>query len=309
MSCLDVLSDWRDEWILELRAGSVSHETVKVYSRSVEQFGAWLDEKHPKIRFEDIGPKIARDWMIHLTEIGRAKATRRVRGIALRKFFEYVAREPDSGINDNPFQDVDLPVPDVPLVPTVPDEDLKKLLDTCKGNSFIDRRDTAILRMLFDTGCRRAELAGLDLDDIDLRGMEAKVLGKGSKLRLVPFGNRTGLALRKYLRARAQRVSGDSGALFISTRMSAKGSWRMTGGGMAEMLDRRCEQAGIEHLYPHQMRHTWAHDQLANGANESDVERLGGWTPGSIMVKRYGSSLADQRARDSARRLARGDRV
>ncbi len=309
MKCLDVVLDWHDEWILELRSGSISGETIMIYGRSVKQFATWLDKTHPEVQLEAINPKHARDWMVALAELGRAKGTRRVRGIALRRFFAYVAGEADSGLDVNPFAGIELPVADAPLVPVVPDEDLRKLLATCTGTSFVDRRDTALIRMFFDTGCRRAELSGMDVGDLDLGLMEAKVLGKGSRVRLVPISNRTALAVRKYLRARAQYVPADSGPLFVSVRASSSGSWRLTGNGMALMLTRRCKEAGLEHLHLHQLRHTWAHDQLSAGANEGDVERLGGWSPGSPMLRRYTSALADQRARDSARRLARGDRV
>jgi integrase len=74
------------------------------------------------------------------------------------------------------------------------------------------------------------------------------------------------------------------------------------------MLARRCEAIGLEPINPHRFRHSWAHDLLAAGAQEGDVEKLAGWrTP--TMVRRYGASAADQRARDAARRLGRGDRV
>ena len=125
----------------------------------------------------------------------------------------------------------------------------------------------------------------------------------------MPFSSRTALALRKYLRARARRPWATSRALFLSIRAGASGQARLTGGGVGEMITRRCVTAGIGHRWPHQLRHTWAHDLLDNGANEGDVERLGGWSRGSKMVKRYGSSQADARARKRSRELARGDRV
>jgi len=74
------------------------------------------------------------------------------------------------------------------------------------------------------------------------------------------------------------------------------------------MIERRCALAALPPINPHAFRHTWAHDLMANGANESDVERLAGWSS-PLMVRRYGSSAADARARDAHRRLARGDRV
>ncbi|KOX16240.1 hypothetical protein ADK67_40315 [Saccharothrix sp. NRRL B-16348] len=301
--------DWVDEWTLELRAGTVSDETVTVYVRAVNQFVRWLGETHPDVTTPgQLTPKVCAGWMRSLRENAKAESTRRRAGIALRLFLGYVAREPDSGLDVNPAAGLDLPMPVPPPVPVVSDADLTALLWTMSSNSYVDRRDTAIIRLLLDTGCRRAELVGIDVSDVDLRHQEILVHGKGGRSRIVPFGGKTALALRKYLRVRATRPAADAPPLFISVRPKVNGSWRLTGGAVGEMLTRRCIQAGLNHLHPHQLRHTWAHDLLANGAGESDVERLAGWsTP--TMVRRYGNSVADQRARDAARRLGRGDRV
>ena len=93
-------------------------------------------------------------------------------------------------------------VPEQP-VPLISEADLVALLAACKGNTFENRRDTAILRLLIDTGMRLAELTGLGVDDLDFDADVAHVLGKGRRARAVPFGNKTGDALRRYLRARA----------------------------------------------------------------------------------------------------------
>ena len=122
------------------------------------------------------------------------------------------------------------------------------------------------------------------------------------------FGGRTAVALRRFLRAREYHPGKASPALFLAVRESRTPGWRLTGKGVADMLDRRCRLAGVPPIHPHAFRHSWAHDLMANGANESDVERLAGWSS-PLMVRRYGNSAADQRARDAARRLARGDRL
>ncbi|MEU4803624.1 tyrosine-type recombinase/integrase [Actinosynnema sp. NPDC023587] len=306
---MNELADWADEWSLHLRAGTVSDHTVTVYARVARAFVRWLGETHPEITGPaHITPEVVGGWVRHLRDGGRADATRRRDGIAVRLFLSYVAGEPDSGLTSNPAAGLDLPMPEALPVPVISDEELSALLRSMGGSSYTDRRDSALIRVLLDTGCRRAEVVGIDLADVDLRRQEVHVLGKGRKQRIVPFGNKTALALRKYLRVRATRPAADASPLFLSIRPRDGGSWRLTGGAVGEMLTRRCVQAGLGHLHPHQLRHTWAHDLLSNGAGESDVERLAGWSS-PLMVRRYGNSAANERARDAARRLARGDRV
>jgi site-specific recombinase XerD len=85
-----------------------------------------------------------------------------------------------------------MPIETVPVLST---EDLRSLLAACAGKEFGDKRDTAIGRLVVDTGVRRAELLGLKVTDIDFDQDVALVLGKGRKARACPFGSKTGLAL------------------------------------------------------------------------------------------------------------------
>lgn len=307
---MDDLADWVDEWAESLHTGNVTDQTITVYVRGARQFVEWFASTRPDASVADIDRKACQRWLGKLADDGLSDATRRVRGIALRLFLGYVSSERDSGLEQNPAVGLELPVPTAPPVPVISDDDLGTLLRAMDGASFVDRRDTAIIRLLLDTGCRRGELAAFDVEDVELRHGEIMIRrGKGGKARVVPFGHRTTLALRKYLRARARRgVQAEAGPLFLPTRVTPGREARMTGGGVRDMLARRCRAAGLAHIHPHQLRHTWAHDMLAAGAGESDVERLAGWsTP--LMVRRYGNSVADARARDAARRLGRGDRV
>lgn len=302
------LDDWRAEWEIVLTNGNLSAETATVYLRGVRQFIGWLDEHHPDaVDVGDITRKHIDSWLGHLTAGGMASSTRRVRILAVRFWLDYIADEADSGLDRNPAAKVDLPESQEKPVPVIGDEALSALLRTCSGSDFIALRDTAILRLLLDTGIRRGELVGIDCDDVNLGYQEVTVTGKGGRTRTVPIGGKAALALRKYLRARSRRSISDE-ALFTAHRQHRNG-WRLTGGGVGEMLSRRSERAGLGHLWPHQLRHTWAHDMLDNGAGEQVVERLGGWSPGSKMVKRYGASMADARARKASQHLRRGDRV
>lgn len=291
----------------EHRVAELSRTT---YLRAVRQLRAFLAEAYPEVTTpEQVTTRHVGEFLTTMADDGRSANTLRIRLKSLRLWFTYMAAAEDCAVTRNPAAAVALPEEKLPPVPVISDEDLAVLLRSMNGASLIDRRDTAIIRMLLDTGVRRGELVAIDVDHLDLRLQEVTLYRtKGGRPRIVPFGGRTTLALRRYLRIRERHPAAASSALFVAARAPQSGSWRMTGGGIGEMLTRRCTAAGLPNIHAHQFRHTWADDLLSNGANEGDVERLAGWQS-PLMVRRYGRSAADRRARDSARRLARGDRV
>jgi site-specific recombinase XerD len=304
-SNMDTMTDLADDWLLTL--GTVSEATRTVYGRSVRQLIAWLAAEHPDVREpEQVVLRHLDAWIAHLTDAGRSEGTRRVRLIAARLFFANLVDEPDIPATANPAERIALPTRGSTWSPSSRTPTCAPYWPSAPGASFVDLRDVALLRVLIDTGCRRGQVSGIDVADVDLRTQDVTLRRtKGGHERVVPVGAKTAVALRKYLRARARRPAAGSAALFLSIRPDDYGSWRISGEGVARMLARRCVLAGLPALHPHQLRHTWAHDQLAHGAQESDVERLAGWRS-PTMVRRYGASAAAECARDSARRLPAG---
>lgn len=222
-----------------------------------------------------------------------------VRYRSLRQWFRWLTREDEA---DDAMAGMSHPRLEQQPPPIIPDDALRALLDACKGRGFMDRRDTAILRVLIDTGMRRGELVGLTLGHVDLDGQSVLLdRTKTRRGRIVPVGAKTAQAIDRYLRVRAKHRDAAKPALWLGLHGP------LTGEGVRQMLLSRCRQAGIGPVYPHQFRHTAAHRWLLAGGQEQDLARIAGWTPGSAMLGRYGASAAEARAREAHRRLAPGD--
>jgi len=301
-TAIGALGPYIESFDLVMQVNGRSARTREMYTDIARWFAGWLTD-HGVGSWEQVGKTQLRQFFLHTDELGYAKAYRNNIGRCLQAFFKFLAEEEQL---PDPFDDMKPPPPpklgENPA-PVLEPEVLARILKPIESaRDFRSRRDTALIRFLAGTGCRVAEVAGLDPDRVDVRARTATVTGKGNKTRTVRFDQKCALALDRYLRARAGHLAAggrgaDPRALWIGWRVRS----RMTTSGIRQMVERRGEAAGVD-LWPHLFRHTFSHNWLDSGGAEGDLLELNGWES-AAMLGLYGRSARGARARRAYDRI------
>lgn len=296
----DELAGLIASWGRHLR-GSHSPRTITTYATAAGQLHAYLVAEGMPTAPAAIQREHVEAFIVDLLA-RHAPATAHNRYRALRSFFGWLVEEGE--VPASPMARMRPPrLPEAPP-PVLREPELRAVVAACqRDRTFHGRRDEAIIRVFLDTGCRRAEVLGLALADVDLDGQALRVTGKGERTRYVAIGIATVKALDRYLRVRARHQHAASPALWLTR----KGPLRES--GLADLVAQRGQEAGLPgRLHPHTFRHSWAHSMMAAGVSDGDVMALAGWRSREMLV-RYAASTRAERALAAGRANAPGDKL
>lgn len=255
-----------------------SQNTIAAYRNDLAQFAAYLrqppgdDQLDPVDDWHNLGDQQLSVYLLHLRTRDYASSTVARKTAAIKSFVAWLQRQ--GVISQEIGAKMASPRVDKYMPKAISQEDVARLLAqpcadgaTAKPESV---RDRAMLEMLYATGMRVSELVALDLDDIDVRSGSVECTGKARRVRTLPLFGSALAATKEYLAAaRPHLVHGEETAFFVNHR-----GGRLTRQGFWLILKSYAQQAGIEEITPHTLRHSFAAHALDHGADLRDVQHL-----------------------------------
>ncbi len=255
-----------------------SPHTLRAYSGDLERFSSFLAEYQnlapAALTPETVDRAAVRAFLAAMTRDGLARSSQGRALSAVKSLFRYACRE--GRLPANPAAGVKTPKQDKTLPRHLRPGEIERLVEAPEGEKPLDRRDRAILELLYATGLRVGELVSLDWPDIDLKARVLRVLGKGGKERMVPFGGPAAAALDAWLKTwedvfrRPQAAERDDEPVFLSQR-----GRRLSDRSVRRIIDRYAAAAGVPAgVHPHTLRHTFATHLLEEGADLRTIQEL-----------------------------------
>jgi integrase/recombinase XerC len=249
-----------------------SPHTLRAYEREIARFVAFAQEEMSCAGPSAVTPNVVRAYLAHLHQLHLAKVSSQRALASLRTFFRFLGRE--GVVEANPARVVATPRAPKRLPEVVTAPELADLLDALPATP-VGRRDRAALELLYGAGLRAAELVGLDLEDLDLGRRLVRVVGKGNKERVVPFGREAERAVRAYLSERAlwraRAAGGDDGEPLL---VNQRGS-RLSDRSLRRIVDSAVFRVALNHhIHPHTLRHAFATHLLEAGMDLRAIQEL-----------------------------------
>ena len=248
---------------------NASPQTVQTYEESLRELESYIAFREDGLSLGTVDTDLIRDWMESLMDRGNNASTINKKLSALRSFFRFALRR--GLVEKDPAHALAGLKKSKPLPQFLREGEMDRLLDGMEwGEDYKDVRARTLLLLLYETGLRRSELAGLNDGDIDFGVCQLKVTGKRNKQRIVPFGAELAEALKGYMDVRNEQLRLDGDALFLNDK-----GHRMTGQQVYAIVRKHLTGAtSLKKRSPHVLRHTFATAMLNNGAGLESIKNL-----------------------------------
>ena len=264
----------------------LSKNTVKAYETDIKGFIKWIN-KNNKQSLLNIKESSVNQYISYLFSLKLKSSSVNRKISSLKSFYLFLQKK--KLIRHSPFSEVISPKQEKYLPASMSESEVEKLLNSPDASKEIEQRDKAMIEMLYATGMRISELVNLKITDIDMNRSVIKVMGKGSKERLIPFGESASEALFNYLKIRKDSSSKE---VFISNRgkkITRVAFWQR----IKVYLLRENLKISIS---PHTLRHAFATHLLNRGADLRSVQLLLGHS--DLSTTQIYTHIAKQRLGD-----------
>jgi site-specific recombinase XerD len=273
----------------DLRGRGAAEKTRRAYAVDLGQFVEWAGEKAPvEVRHRDI-----RRYAAGLSSGGAAPATVARKLAAIRGLYDFLVRL--ERVGQNPAELVSSPKREEKLPRVLSAEQVRALLERIPARTPLELRDRAMLELAYACGLRCEEIVNLDVGALDFETEQLRVLGKGSKERLLPVGEAAQEALRRYCERGRHALLHDRGepALFLS-----KNGRRLSNSDVTRRLGLWVREAALAAgVSPHSLRHSFATHLLEGGADLRTIQELLGHA--SISTTQVYTRVDTARLRDA----------
>ena len=242
----------------------LSQNTVQSYKNDISSFATWV-EKYPDTSLAKTTKSNINQYIAHLFKSGLKSSSVNRKISTIKSFFIFLLKK--KHILLSPVEDIDMVRQEKYLPVSMSEKEVELLLKSPSLDSFIGRRDRAMIEMLYATGMRISELINLKITDVDCNRLVAKVMGKGSKERLIPYGEIASDHLNIYLQ---DRKDINSNEIFLSNRGK-----KITRGAFWNRIKLYLRKENLkESISPHTLRHAFATHLLNRGADLRSVQIL-----------------------------------
>lgn len=247
----------------------MSENTKQSYEFDLIRFAEYL--QNLKILFSDIKLKNLSEYLNLLSDLGLSSSSRSRYISSIRAFYKYL--QSINKIDVNFAENLDLPKKTRELPETLTIEDISQIIDTIEEENKFDLRDKAMLEILYSCGLRVSELLNLKVKDIYFEEQYLRVFGKGSKERIVPYGDKAAEILEIYLsKSRPYFFKSEKSGNYMFLNVKGGKLSRM---GIWKIIQKRSEVLNKEiHVHPHLFRHSFATHLIEGGADLRIVQEL-----------------------------------